>query len=182
MALDEELSREVALKRIRRPRAADADSRRRFIREGEITGNLEHPGVVPVYGLTRDADGQPCYVMRFIRGQNLKEAIERYHTSPGPDRGLALRQLLTRFVAVCNTVAYAHSKGIIHRDLKPANIMLGDYGETLVVLLCRLWIDVTCWLPRTPGDRCAEAFSTPEVARKLVLGLDACFPPRMRKS
>ncbi len=54
--------------------------------------------------------------------------------------------------------------------------------EDKLILLCRLWIDVTCWLPRTPGDRCAEAFSTPEVARKLVLGLDACFPPRMRKS
>jgi eukaryotic-like serine/threonine-protein kinase len=133
VALDEDLSREVALKRIRRTRAADAESRRRFLREGEITGNLEHPGVVPVYGLTRDADGQPCYVMRFIRGQNLKEAIERYHTSAEADRGLALRQLLTRFVAVCNTLAYAHSKGIVHRDLKPANIMLGDYGETLVV-------------------------------------------------
>ena len=61
MAQDEELSREVALKRIRRPHVQDADSRRRFLREGEITGSLEHPGVVPVYGLTRDASGQPCY-------------------------------------------------------------------------------------------------------------------------
>ncbi len=57
-----------------------------------------------------------------------------------------------------------------------------DGNVNILILLCRLWIDVTCWLPRTPGDRCAEAFSTPEVARKLVLGLDACFPPRMRKS
>jgi tetratricopeptide (TPR) repeat protein/tRNA A-37 threonylcarbamoyl transferase component Bud32 len=133
VARDEELSRDVALKRIRRPHAADAGSRRRFLREGEITGSLEHPGVVPVYGLTRAADGQPCYAMRFIRGQTLKEAIERFHASAGADRGLALRQLLARFVAVCNTVAYAHSKGVVHRDLKPANIMLGDYGETLVV-------------------------------------------------
>jgi serine/threonine-protein kinase len=133
VARDEELSREVALKRLRRPHAGDADSRRRFLREGEITGGLEHPGVVPVYGLTRDADGQPCYAMRFIRGQTLQEAITRLHATPEADRGLALRQLLSRFVVVCNTLAYAHSRGVVHRDLKPANIMLGDYGETLVV-------------------------------------------------
>jgi serine/threonine-protein kinase len=133
VARDEELSREVALKRLRRPHAGDADSRRRFLREGEITGGLEHPGVVPVYGLTRDADGQPCYAMRFIRGQTLQEAITRLHATAERERGLALRQLLGRFVVVCNTLAYAHSRGVVHRDLKPANIMLGDYGETLVV-------------------------------------------------
>jgi tetratricopeptide (TPR) repeat protein len=131
LARDEELSRDVALKRLRRPHAADAG--RRFLREGEITGGLEHPGVVPVYGLTRDADGQPCYAMRFIRGQTLQEAIARFHETDEAGRGLALRQLLGRFVVVCNTVAYAHSRGVVHRDLKPANIMLGDYGETLVV-------------------------------------------------
>ncbi len=69
-------------------------------------------------------------------------------------------------------------KGITTASVKNLTSM----KQLQVLLLCRLWIDVTCWLPRTPGDRCAEAFSTPEVARKLVLGLDACFPPRMRKS
>jgi tetratricopeptide (TPR) repeat protein/tRNA A-37 threonylcarbamoyl transferase component Bud32 len=132
LARDEELSREVALKRMRRPHASDADCRR-FVREGEITGSLEHPGVVPVHGLTRDADGRPCYAMRFVRGQTLQNAIARFHAAAAADCGLLLRQLLTRFVAVCNTIAYAHSRGVVHRDLKPANIMLGDYGETLVV-------------------------------------------------
>jgi tetratricopeptide (TPR) repeat protein len=131
LARDEELSRDVALKRLRWPHAADAG--RRFLREGEITGGLEHPGVVPVYGLTRDAEGQPCYAMRFVRGQTLQEAIARFHATDEAGRGLALRQLLGRFVAVCNTIGYAHSRGVVHRDLKPANIMLGDYGETLVV-------------------------------------------------
>jgi tetratricopeptide (TPR) repeat protein/tRNA A-37 threonylcarbamoyl transferase component Bud32 len=133
LARDEELAREVALKRIRRPRAGDAASRRRFLREGEITGGLEHPGVVPVYGLTRDAEGEPCYAMRFVRGHTLSEAIARLHATPEAGRGLALRRLLARFVVVCQTMAYAHSRGVVHRDLKPANIMLGDYGETLVV-------------------------------------------------
>jgi serine/threonine-protein kinase len=139
LARDEELSREVALKRMRRKYAGDPGSHRRFVREGEITGALEHPGVVPVYGLNRDADGQPCFAMRFIRGDTLQDAIATFHVrraqglQPPGFHSLSFRQLLGRFVVVCNTLAYAHSRGVIHRDLKPANIMLGDYGETLVV-------------------------------------------------
>jgi serine/threonine-protein kinase len=138
VALDAELHREVALKRIQAPQAHESENRQRFLREAEITARLEHPGVVPVYGLVQGPDGQPCYAMRFIQGQTLADAIRRFHEAdrPGRDPGerrLALRELLARFVAVCNTMAYAHSKGVIHRDLKPANIMLGPYGETLVV-------------------------------------------------
>jgi serine/threonine protein kinase/tetratricopeptide (TPR) repeat protein len=135
---DEELRRKVALKRIQKRCTDDPASRRRFLREAEITARLEHPGVVPVYGLVQGADGQPYYAMRFIEGETLHQAIQRYHKEEqaGADNGkqrLELRQLLTRFIAVCETLAYAHSRGIIHRDLKPANIMLGKYGETLVV-------------------------------------------------
>jgi tRNA A-37 threonylcarbamoyl transferase component Bud32/lipopolysaccharide biosynthesis regulator YciM len=137
-AQDEELNREVALKRLQARHADSPQSRRRFLREAELTGRLEHPGVVPVYGLVHDGDGRPCYAMRFIQGESLKEAIERFHIADKPgrnvgERRLALRQLLTSFVTVCKTVAYAHSRGILHRDIKPANIMLGKYGETLVV-------------------------------------------------
>jgi serine/threonine-protein kinase len=138
VADDEELRRQVALKRLPRSRAGHADSRCRFLREAEITGSLEHPGVVPVYGLMRSPDGQLSYAMRFIKGQTLEAAIRRLHdpeTAAGdPGRpGLLLRQLLNRFVAVCNTMAYAHGQGVIHRDLKPANILVGEYGETLVI-------------------------------------------------
>src|SRR5262249_33831819 len=120
------------------PHADDADSRRRFLREAEITAGLQHPGIVPVYGRLEDELGRPCYAMRFIEGQSLKEAIERFHAADQAqrepsERSLAFRQLLTSFVAVCKTMAYAHSRGILHRDLKPANIMLGKYGEVLVV-------------------------------------------------
>src|SRR5262249_14957290 len=138
VALDEELRREVALKEIRPQHADREDSRARFLFEAEVTGQLEHPGVVPVYGLGCHPDGRPYYAMRFIKGHSLKEAIKCFHQWPsgrredGP-RTLELRQLLRRFVDVCNAVAYAHSRGVLHRDLKPDNIMLGAYGETLVV-------------------------------------------------
>src|SRR5262249_24887638 len=119
-------------------RAGDEVSRRRFLREAEVTGRLEHPGIVPVYGLVKDSNGEPCYAMRFIEGETLQDALHRFHQEEGEGhdagkRAVALRQLLQRFVTVCNTIAYAHSKGVLHRDLKPANVMLGPYGETLVV-------------------------------------------------
>jgi serine/threonine protein kinase/Tfp pilus assembly protein PilF len=137
-AQNAELNREVALKFLKPSRAGDPESRRRFLQEAEVTGRLEHPGVVPIYALGSDATGAPCYAMRFIRGATLQDALAGFHAAETPtrdrtERSLALRELLTRFVSVCNTVAYAHSRGILHRDLKPRNILLGRYAETLVV-------------------------------------------------
>jgi tRNA A-37 threonylcarbamoyl transferase component Bud32 len=138
LARDQEIDRTVALKQIKSQWADDEDSRARFLLEARITGRLEHPGIVPIYALGADATGRPYYAMRLIRGESLLEVIHRFH---GP-RGNAshsklrvpeLRKLLQRFVDVCNAVDYAHSKGVIHRDLKPSNIMVGKYGETLVV-------------------------------------------------
>jgi serine/threonine-protein kinase len=138
IALDAELHREVALKQILEKHADDPVSRRRFVLEAEVTGGLEHPGIVPVYGLGTYGSGRPYYAMRFIKGDSLKEAIEQFHgndtlkSHPGR-RSLELRKLLRRFLDVCNAVDYAHSRGVIHRDIKPANIILGRHGETLVV-------------------------------------------------
>jgi serine/threonine-protein kinase len=138
VALDTELHREVALKQILDDHADDQDSRRRFLVEAEITGGLEHPGIVPVYGLGTYGDGRPYYAMLFIRGDSLKEAIERFHADavfrkdPGK-RSLELRKLLRRFTDVCNAIDYAHSRGVLHRDLKPGNVVVGKHGETLVV-------------------------------------------------
>jgi formylglycine-generating enzyme required for sulfatase activity/serine/threonine protein kinase len=137
VARDEELRREVALKEIQDKHADNPESRARFLLEAEVTGGLEHPGIVPVYGLGTYGDGRPFYAMRFVKGDSLKDTIQSYHkekpTLPAGERLLRLRQLLGRFVDVCQAVAYAHSRGVLHRDLKPGNIMLGRYGETLVV-------------------------------------------------
>ncbi len=137
VAVDEELGREVALKEIQGNHADVPASRARFVLEAEVTGSLEHPGIVPVYGLGRYDDGRPFYAMRFIKGDSLKDAIERFHRDaaglkPG-ERKLELQKLLRRFLDVCNAISYAHSRGVLHRDLKPKNIMVGKYGETLVV-------------------------------------------------
>jgi serine/threonine protein kinase len=137
-ARDTELNRAVALKQLHERWLEDSQARALFRLEAEVTGNLEHPGIVPVYGLGTDEEARPYYAMRFIQGESLSEAIARFHgTVTGPaeagGRALALRQLLGRFLTICQTVAFAHSRGILHRDLKPSNIMLGRFGETLVV-------------------------------------------------
>ncbi len=141
VALDTQLHREVAVKQIVDNHVDDPVSRARFLLEAEVTGGLEHPGIVPVYGLGTDSDGRPYYAMRFIRGDSLKDAIDRFHGDPAskgdPGRsasgGLELRRLLGRFTGVCNAIDYAHNRGVLHRDIKPSNIIVGDFGETLVV-------------------------------------------------
>jgi eukaryotic-like serine/threonine-protein kinase len=224
VALDNELNREVAFKDIKPQFADQHDARTRFLVEAEVTGGLEHPGIVPVYGLGHFSDGRPFYAMRFIRGQSFHRAISAFHSQRRPERrinepakadakgsfdsgnqdssrsggevpddfvsdelangpndtfsldraidstviqpgrksqedsaklskstrqsgldvslhasgqgwerNLEFRGLINRMIDVCNAMQYAHARGIIHRDLKPDNVMLGDFGETLVV-------------------------------------------------
>jgi len=99
----------------------------RFLREARITAQLEHPGIVPVYELGRDPEGNLYYTMKRVRGQTLREALDDAPTLQGR---LAL---LDAFGDLCQAVGYAHSRGVVHRDLKPENVMIGPFGETLVL-------------------------------------------------
>jgi tetratricopeptide (TPR) repeat protein/tRNA A-37 threonylcarbamoyl transferase component Bud32 len=134
LAEDCDLGRAVALKRMRRQ--GSVMEQERFLREARITGQLEHPGIVPVHELGSDDKGQPVYVMKFVHGRTMTDAIKEYHKDdPNPDTPceVQLVRLLQEFIALCQTVAYAHSRGVLHRDIKPDNVMLGPYGETLVL-------------------------------------------------
>jgi PAS domain S-box-containing protein len=135
-ARDRQLDREVALKELRPERASDSKTAARFVREARLTGQLEHPGIVPVYELTAGADSdEPFYTMRFVRGRTLTNAIDAYHAKrqAGQAQPLEFVALLTAFTAVCNTIAYAHSRRVLHRDLKGDNVMLGNFGEVIVL-------------------------------------------------
>jgi len=101
--------------------------RNRFLREAKLTGRLEHPAIVPVYEIGRHQNGAFYYTMRLIKGKTLLQAIRKCAS-------LEERlELLPYFYNVCNAVAYSHSKGVINRDLKPANVMIGEFGETVVL-------------------------------------------------
>ncbi len=125
VAHDTEVGREVALKEMQDGPARDPNGRARFLREAAITGALEHPGIVPVHGLGTYPDGRPFYAMRLIKGDTLAAAIDRFHDreKPRAERSVELRRLLARFLAVCEVVGFAHSRGVIHRDIKPSNII-----------------------------------------------------------
>ena len=106
----------------------------RFISEAKVTGQLEHPNIVPVHELGVDAKEQVFYTMKFVRGITLKKVLDLLaEGQPGTVEKYPLGQLLTVFQKVCDAIAFAHSKQVIHRDLKPENIMIGDFGEVLVM-------------------------------------------------
>jgi serine/threonine protein kinase len=122
-ALDEMLDRRVALKVLDVP-AADGDLAHRLNREARVLARLEHPGIVPVHDVGTLADGRIFYAMKFVEGQRLDKHIEAVTSLP--DR-------LRLFLRICDAVAFAHARGVLHRDLKPANVMVGAFGEVLVM-------------------------------------------------
>lgn len=138
VATDHELGRTVALKRLNADQSRWSENRQRFELEAKITAKLEHPGIVPVYGLSHDSSGNPAYAMRLVDGETMAGAIRRFHDqldakSPSESTTVAFQQLLRQYLALCQTVAYAHSRGVLHRDIKPDNVMLGAYGEVILL-------------------------------------------------
>ncbi len=129
LARDQQIGREVAIKRIRDNPSPSAEAR--FLREARIQGRLEHPAIVPVHELSVDERGRPFFVMKRLTGTTLASLLmdERVAGRPPTNR----QRLLRAFVDVCLAIEFAHQRGVVHRDLKPSNIMLGDFGEVYVL-------------------------------------------------
>jgi PAS domain S-box-containing protein len=136
-AYDQVLEREIALKRLQPEFGRDAAHRARFSREAKLTGQLDHPGIVPVYEYSGDQGGDCYYTMRFVRGRTFREIIAAFHQARIKDAGPLLcsrfLRLLGQFVSICNTIAFAHSRQVIHRDIKSDNVIVGDFGEVVVL-------------------------------------------------
>jgi serine/threonine-protein kinase len=125
---DADLNRDVALKVLREDLQDHPDMVRRFVEEAQIGGQLQHPGIVPIYELGTLVDRRPFFSMKLVRGQTLA-ALLTDRTDPTAD----LPRFLSTFEAICQTVAYAHARGVLHRDLKPSNVMVGAFGEVQVM-------------------------------------------------
>ncbi len=133
-SMDRDLRRKVAMKVIAPQKGQHSESMIRFIEEAQITGQLEHPNIVPVHELGVDGNENLFYTMKLIRGLNLKEVLDGIRAGrKDVIERFTLPRLLNIYLKVCDAVAFAHSKGVIHRDLKPHNIMIGDFGEVLVL-------------------------------------------------
>jgi formylglycine-generating enzyme required for sulfatase activity len=136
LARDTELNRTVVSKYIKPEWSGNDLVRALFHLEGEVTGSLEHPGIVPVYGLGKDAKGLDFFAMRYIRGRKLSKIIQEFHSlsifEQNKQKSIFI-DLLQYFESVCMTIEFAHNKGVLHCDIKPDNIMIGDYGEVFVV-------------------------------------------------
>ena len=135
LARDLNLNRHVALKEISNPSQASESIIERFKHEAEITGRLEHPGIVPVYHLGKDENGSAFYAMRFLGKKTLQDSITEYHEriEEGDDDPMDLRHLLTAFVNICHALGHAHSRNVIHRDLKPENVVIDSFGQVIVI-------------------------------------------------
>ncbi len=133
-AFDQDLKRHVALKVLRRDLCGEASRLARFIEEAQATAGLEHPGIVPIHEIGLDDEGRVYYTMKLVRGRTLAQIVERIRAGDAATaREFTRFRLLEILIHVARAVAYAHERGFVHRDLKPQNIMIGTYGEALVL-------------------------------------------------
>ncbi len=158
-AVDRDIRREVAMKVLLDDEADGSASetrrrRLRFVEEAQVTGQLEHPNIVPIHDIGVGTDGRLFFTMKMVRGRSLAHAlIDLRRGNPKATSDGTLGRLLGVLVGVCNAVAFAHSRSVVHRDLKPANIMIGEYGEVLVMDwgLARVGQTRANPAPATPG-------------------------------
>jgi len=172
-AQQEAMKRRVAMKVMLETN--DARDVARFVDEAQITGQLEHPNIVPVHELGVDENDQLFYTMKFVRGITLKKVLELLAQGVSETvKKYPLPALLTIFQKACDAIAFAHSKGVIHRDLKPENLMLGDFGEVLVMDwgLAKL---VAC-RPFVPDGKSASASGTDALQRSLIASARGSAP------
>lgn len=185
-AEDEKLERRVALKVLDLP-GTDSDLANRLIREALVLARLEHPGIVPVHDVGTLADGRVFYTMKFVQGQRLDQYV---------DAVPSVTERLRLFLRICDAVAFAHAHGVLHRDLKPANIMVGSFGEVLVMD----W-GLAKWLkenagqkpeivdpeatifekPRKAGDLTSATASTAVTGHGTVLGTPGYMSPEQAR-
>jgi tetratricopeptide (TPR) repeat protein len=130
---DRLLGRDLAIKVLREEYRERPDARRRFVKEARIGSQLQHPAIVPVYELSKSADGWPFFTMKLVEGHTLAGLLHDRPRSADSTPRADMPRLLAVFEQVCQAMAYAHSNGVVHRDLKPANVMVGAFGEVQVM-------------------------------------------------
>jgi serine/threonine-protein kinase len=177
LAEDRELNRLVAIKVLNTLEVTD-DLRNRMNREAQIIARLEHPGIVPVHDAGTLPDGRVFYAMKFVRGSRLDEYAAQH---------ASLRDRLRKFQAACDAVAFAHAHGVIHRDLKPQNIMIGSFGEVLVLdwgvaKICdRLWSAVPWHHFGQSGGKPPHSKEAPNTIEGTVIGTRDYMSPEQAR-
>ena len=181
VARDVELMRRVALKELSPDAADDRAARARFVREVQVTAQLDHPHIVPVYGLEVADGGRPAYAMKLVEGRTFSQLIaetkDAYEREAAIDEEHSLATRLERFLKVCDAIEYAHARGVVHRDLKPANLMIGGHGEVYVMDwgICRLLAHAA--VPAGPAARAVEIDGGDRTVFGTVIGTPLYMSP-----
>lgn len=173
LAEDRELDRLVAIKVLNTPEDT-GDLRRRMVREAQIIARLEHPGIVPVHDVGALPDGRVFYAMKFVRGSRLDEYAAQ---------NTSLRDRLRKFQAACDAVAFAHAHGVIHRDLKPQNIMIGSFGEVLVLDwgVAKIRPQMNADERKSDSDLCSSALICGDTGHGTVIGTRNYMAPEQAR-